>query len=125
MTKHCANPACPAIARDGISPEFRDEVEACIDCGGSLMSGAAPDDPGEKPRFSEFRTVFIASDVIQAHLVGGLIESEGIRVYLKGESLSSAIGELPPNVAQIEVQVGVEDWERARLITMRFESSAS
>ena len=72
------------------------------------MRGVAPDDPNEAPRFHEFRTVFIASDAVQAHLVRGLIEAEGIRVYLKGEVLSSAIGELPMTVKQVEVQVEVE-----------------
>lgn len=85
------------------------------------MWGAAPNDPHEPPRFNDFDTVFIAADPVQAHLVRGLIEADGIHVYLKGESLSSAIGELPANVGQIQVQVAPEHRERAREIVMRFE----
>jgi hypothetical protein len=121
MTRHCPNPSCPGLARDGVAPEFVDGVGVCLDCGGSLMAGMAPDDPPEPPDYNDFRTVFIAADVVQAHLLRGLIEAEGIIVYLKGESLRSAIGELPVDVTRLEVQVPVEDRERGRAIAMRFE----
>ena len=125
MTKHCANPECPGRARDGVAPEFVGHLQACLDCGGTLMRGAAPRDPGEPVDYEEFRTVFIAADVVQAHLVGGLIEAEGIGVYLKGEALSPAIGELPIDVTRVEVQVPESDRARAREIAMRFEGPAS
>jgi hypothetical protein len=124
MTKHCANPDCPGRIRDGAAPEFRDEIERCLDCGSTLMRGVAPDDPAETPSFVDLRTVFMASDAVQAHLVRGLIETERIRVHLKGEALSSAIGELPATVRQIEVQVDVADYEAAREIVMEFEAPA-
>ena len=85
------------------------------------MGGRAPNDPHEGPEYSDYRTVFIASDAIQAHLVKGLIESEKIRVYLLGEALAGAVGELPATVMQIEVQVPSEDYLEAREIALRFE----
>ena len=121
MARHCPNSDCPGLARDGTVPEFVDTVEACVDCGGSLMTGRAPTDPHEGPGYSDFRTVFIATDSVQAHLVKGLIESEKIRVYLRGEALSGAVGELPATVMQIEVQVPSEDYLEAREVALRFE----
>ena len=121
MTQHCANPECPGLERDRIAPEFVDAMTACVDCGGPLMRGAAPDDPHETPSFTDYVTVFIASDPVQAHLVRGLIEAEGITVYLKGEALTSALGELPVTVKQVEVQVPREDRVRALELAARFE----
>jgi hypothetical protein len=69
----------------------------------------------------DYVTVFIASDPVQAHLVRGLIEAEGITVYLKGEALTSALGELPVTVKQVEVQVPREDRVRALELAARFE----
>ena len=121
MARHCPNPECPGLARDGIQPEFVDSVSACVDCGGTLMQGASSNDAPEGARFNEFRTVFIAADAVQAHLVKGLIESEKIYVYLRGESLSGAVGELPATVTQIEVQVSSDDFVEAREIALQFE----
>jgi len=85
------------------------------------MRGSAPDDVHEEPRFTEYETIFVASDPVQAHVVRGLVEAEGIVVYLKGEALSSALGELPVTVQQVEVQVPVESALRGREIVRRFE----
>lgn len=123
MTRHCANPECPALARDGAAAEYVDRVVRCLDCGEQLMRGPAPEDPAEPARFTDYQTVFIASDPVQAHLVRGLIEAEKIVVYLKGESLASAVGELPVTVKQVEVQVSADERERALEIVHRFEAS--
>jgi hypothetical protein len=85
------------------------------------MRGSAPEDVHEEPRFTEYETIFIAGDPVQAHLVRGIVEAEGIIVYLKGEALASALGELPATVRQVEVQVPVESASRGRLIVSRFE----
>jgi hypothetical protein len=124
MTQHCANPDCPGLERDGVAPEFVDEMKVCIDCGGRLMRGAAPDDEHQRPTFTDYVTVFIAADPVQAHLVRGVIEAEDIPVYLKGEALTSALGELPVTVKQVEVQVPMEDRDRALAVAARFEKPA-
>jgi hypothetical protein len=121
MAKHCPNERCPGLARDGVVAEFVDEIERCIDCGCRLIRGEAFPEPPLELEYVELRTVFIAADVIQGHLVAGAIESEGIPAFLKGEALRSAVGELPVDVTQLEVQVSQADEERARTIAMRFE----
>jgi len=121
MTQHCANPDCPGLERDGVAPEFVDRMTVCIDCGGRLMRGVAPDDVHERPGFTDYVTIFIAADPVQAHLVRGLIEAEDITCYLKGEALTSALGELPATVKQVEVQVPREDRERGLAVAARFE----
>lgn len=125
MTKHCPNPDCPGLARDGAVGEFVDALEACLDCGGGLMRGAAPRDAPECPEFSDLETVFIAGDLVQGHLVRGRIEAEGIRAYVKGEPLVGALGELPRDVVAVEVQVAAEDREAARAIALIFEGARS
>lgn len=126
MARHCANPDCPGLARDGMAPEFRDHISECADCGSALMAGPATEDPPEPTRRGAgFRTVFIAADPVQAHLVGDLIASEKIRVYLKGERLVGAIGELPADVGQIEVQVPDEDFEAGRSVVRAFEGPSA
>jgi hypothetical protein len=123
MTRYCANPICPGLERDGVAPEYVDSVAHCVDCGLPLMLGAAPEDAHEPPQFTDYATVFIAADPVQAHIVRGLIEAEGLVVFLKGEGLTGALGELPATVRQIEVQVPEEDRERARALVLRFEAA--
>jgi len=125
LTRHCPNPDCPGLARDGIVAEFVDHMSECVDCGERLAFGPAvsPDDPVLE--YNDLRTVFIASSAVQGHLVGGAIESAGIPVYIKGESLQGAVGELAVDVAQVEVQVPVERMDDAREIVVAFESSSS
>ena len=40
--------------------------------------------------------IFNAANAIEANVIKGLLEGEGITVTLQGEHLSGAIGELPP-----------------------------
>ncbi|MFK7895604.1 MAG: DUF2007 domain-containing protein [Myxococcota bacterium] len=125
--KHCGNLNCPGRARDGVVPEYRDEVARCLDCDEPLSFGLAPDrvvdDPGLE--FVEWKTVFIAPNAGIGRLVGNAIEEEGIPVYVKGEALQGAIGELPATVSQVEVQAPVERFEEAREIALWFEGQGS
>lgn len=121
MTQHCANPECPGLVRDGVAPEYVDSVPVCLDCGERLMRGAVPPASHERPRYTDYTTVFIAADSIQANVVASLLRAEELVVHLKGEPLTGAIGELPANLTQIEVQVPSEDAERAREFVLRFE----
>ncbi|HEY2346987.1 MAG TPA: DUF2007 domain-containing protein [Xanthomonadaceae bacterium] len=41
------------------------------------------------------RVVYLPENLIDAHLVKGLLEQYGIPVYLRGEHLAGGIGELP------------------------------
>ncbi len=125
--KHCPNLECFGRERDGVVPEFRDEIERCLDCDTSLAVGAAvpasSDDAGLE--FVEWRTVFIAANAAQGRIVGNSIEAEGIPVYVKGEALQGAVGELPATVIAVEVQAPVERFEEAREIALWFEGQGS
>lgn len=41
------------------------------------------------------RVVYEAENIIDAHLVKGLLEQQGIPAFVKGEYLTGAIGDLP------------------------------
>ena len=125
--KHCPNPECAGRERDGVVPEFRDEIERCLDCDTSLAAGAAvpPSDDDAGLEYVEWRTVYIAANAAQGRLIGSSIEAEGIPVYVKGEALQGAVGELPATVVQVEVQAPVERFEEAREIAMWFEGQSA
>jgi len=40
--------------------------------------------------------VYTASDIVEAHLVAGMLQSAGIEAYVGGHYLQGAIGELSP-----------------------------
>lgn len=125
LTKHCPNPECGGLARDGVVAEFRDTVDTCLDCHSVLMPGERPAVVPREVEYVRLVTVFIASDLSQGHVVAGTIEAAGIPVFIKGEHLQGAVGELPPAVGQVEVQVPIEREEAARKIAMAWESPAS
>jgi len=121
VAKHCPNPDCAGLARDGCVAEYHDELIECIDCGAHLVSGLSQRDRELGLEFNDLQTVFIAANVVQGHLVAGLIEAKGIPVYIKGEMLQGAVGELSADVRLVEIQVPVERALDARQIAMRFE----
>jgi hypothetical protein len=121
VIKHCPNSACAGLERDGVVAEFRASVEACLDCGSSLVLGERPAPTPNEVEYLELATIFIASDLSQGHVVAGAIEASGIPVFVKGEHLQGAVGELPPAVGQVEVQVPIERVEAARKIAMIWE----
>ena len=41
------------------------------------------------------RVVYEAENVIDAHLVKGMLENDGIPAWIRGEHLTGALGELP------------------------------
>ena len=61
------------------------------------------------------KTVLHALNSVEANLVKGLLESEGIPCSVLGEFLQGAIGELPPT-GLIRVVVNEDDYEQARQI---------
>jgi len=124
MAKHCPNEQCPGLVRDGIVPEFVDGLERCVDCGSRLIRGEAHPEPPPPLEYVDLRTVFIAADVVQGHLVRSLLETEGIPVHLKGEGLRAAVGELPADVTRVEVQVPCEREDEARVIAACFEPAS-
>lgn len=61
------------------------------------------------------RVVYEAENVIDAHLVKGLLEAEQIPVFVRGEYLTGAIGELPV-MGLVAVCVAERDLEAAARI---------
>lgn len=69
------------------------------------------------------RVVYLPKDLIDAHLVKGVLEQEGFPVYLRGEHLAGGIGELPviglyalcvPDVCEAQARGVVDALERER-----------
>ncbi len=116
--KHCGNRQCAYFESNGAFAEYRDDIESCSDCGGALVGGEAPSvEVGFRPLVSIYR----AENAIQAHLIKAILEDEEIPVEIKGESLNSALGELPVTVIEVEVLVPPEHRERARELALQFE----
>jgi hypothetical protein len=67
--------------------------------------------------------VYKAANSIEAHLIRGLLEAEAIPVRLSGEPLGGAIGELPTDVAQVEVLVPRGLSVRARGLVQAYEDA--
>ncbi len=61
------------------------------------------------------RIVYRAENIIDANLVKNALEAEGIPVFIGGQYLTGAIGELPP-LPLVNVMVPEIDWTRARAI---------
>jgi hypothetical protein len=118
--KHCPNDACPHLIRFGRVSEFRDKILRCSDCRTRLVPGDAP--LPEPATFHELVTIYSAADAVQAHLVKGVLEAEGIPVHIGGEALLGAIGELPATVLQVTVQVPPPFAAEARELALRCES---
>jgi hypothetical protein len=93
----------------------------CLDCGARLVAGTAETNAEPGLEYIDLRTVFIANSVVQGHLVAGVLEAAGIPVYIKGEMLQGAVGELAADVSQVEVQVPFERMDFARELASRFE----
>ena len=120
--RHCPNLECPALLRDGIAAEYLDRVAVCSECASPLAAGGAPVVAPPQRAYRELVTIYRASDATQAHLIRGALEAEGIAVYIKGESLRAAVGELPATVVQVEVQVSPAHAARAREIALQIEA---
>lgn len=59
------------------------------------------------------RVVYEAQDLLDAHLVRGALEAQGIRAWVNGEFLTGAIGQLPVS-GLLSVMVSDLDWEVAQ-----------
>lgn len=68
------------------------------------------------------KTVLHALDAIEANLVKGLLESEGVQSSVLGEYLQGGIGELPP-MGLIRVVVDAKDYEQAKNIIDNWNSA--
>ncbi|HWK55427.1 MAG TPA: DUF2007 domain-containing protein [Hyphomicrobiales bacterium] len=61
------------------------------------------------------QTAFEASDIIEAHIVRGMLEAEGLQAWVGGHYLQGAVGEIPA-FGTARVQVLDVDLPRARAL---------
>lgn len=59
--------------------------------------------------------VYEAENVIDAHLVRGRLEAEGVSAFVRGDFLAGAMGELPVS-GLLAVWVVEDDFARARML---------
>ncbi|MEE4246462.1 MAG: DUF2007 domain-containing protein [Kangiellaceae bacterium] len=64
--------------------------------------------------------VYRANNWLEANLIKSMLELEGIDVFLLGEYLMGAIGELSADVAQVELQVSARDKSRAEVLVKQY-----
>ena len=67
-------------------------------------------------------TVYEAEHLIDAHLVRGRLEAEGIEAWVLGEWLTGALGELPAT-GLLRIGVGEADRERAEAVVAEWRHS--
>lgn len=65
--------------------------------------------------------VFNTDNVIEAHLVKGLLEQAKIGVLLKGEALQGALGEIPLDQAKVSVWVYQIKLRQAQQILLNYQ----
>ena len=114
--KHCPEESCGHLRRYGRVAEFTDSAEVCSDCGSELRNGEAPPEP--LVEYRDLQTIYETSNQIHAHLMKSLLEEHDIPVHISGDSLQGALGELPPTMLFLRLQVPVEDAQRARQIAL-------
>lgn len=115
--KHCPNENCEHRQKFGTTSEFIDTVANCVDCGTELVPGEAP--AISIPGFRDLVTVYRTGDRSAAQLVRAALEANGLFAHVSGESLQGAMGELPPTMLSLRVQVDAEQAEWAREIIDR------
>ncbi|WP_333608223.1 putative signal transducing protein [Arsukibacterium sp.] len=69
------------------------------------------------------KIIFRASDILEAHIVAGMLQSYGIAAYVGGHYLQGAVGDVAPlGIANILVQD--EDSEQAEQIINSYQAGA-
>ncbi|MFD2177151.1 DUF2007 domain-containing protein [Veronia pacifica] len=66
--------------------------------------------------------IYKAANSLEAHSLKGMLEAIGIKATLKGESLSSAAGELPADVVAVTLWVQANNEVRAREALADYEN---
>lgn len=71
---------------------------------------------------SESICIYRAENAIEAHMVKGLLEGEGIDTSLQGELLSGGVGELPPTDVTVDIFVFTYAENQAKSIINQYLS---
>jgi hypothetical protein len=65
--------------------------------------------------------IYSAQNAVDAHIVKGLLEQQGIPARVNGEYLQGGIGELPL-IGLVTVSVTEEDYEKAARVLSEYEN---
>ena len=66
------------------------------------------------------RKVFEAIDMLEAHVVRGVLQQEGIAGFIQGEYLHGGMGDLPVS-GLVRIEVNDPDFEQARSVITQWE----
>lgn len=66
------------------------------------------------------RKVFEAIDMLEAHVVKGVLQQEGIVGFIQGEYLHGGMGDLPVS-GLVRIEVNDPDFEQARSVIAQWE----
>src|SRR5690606_32788535 len=81
----------------------------------SLQRPAATTSPG-----GAMKIVYKAADILEAHIVSGMLVSRGIEAYVGGHYLQGAVGDLPP-LGVANVSVANNDIDAAMTVIDEYE----
>ena len=70
------------------------------------------------------KKIYSAQNAIDAHIVKGMLEQQGIQARVNGEYLQGGIGELPL-IGLVTVSVAEEDYEKALEVLREYENEES
>ena len=110
--KHCANDACPDLARDGFRGEYQDPLSTCPTCGERLADGPATPAPSERTEWVEQVCVATFSDLTSAHVARMRLESAGIPAAVHDQHMQA----IYPQAIAARVFVAPENAEEAERI---------
>lgn len=68
------------------------------------------------------KCVYEASDVLEAHVIQGLLEQHRISAFIEGEHLMGAVGELPAS-RLVRVLVNDDDWPEGSSLMQDYDST--
>ena len=90
---YCPNPDCPHAQRTGEPAEYRGGITECHDCGSALVE-ARPTERVEESgtEYEEFVPLLSLPNAALVSFVQSLLESAGIRFFIKGERLQDLLG---------------------------------
>jgi hypothetical protein len=87
---YCPNRNCPHAEATGEPAEYRADITTCRDCGSSLVE-AEPVWPAEV-EWEEFVPVLELQGAAMVSFVKSLLQSEGIRFFIKNEHVQDFFG---------------------------------
>ena len=95
--------------------EYAEVVIKCADCGAELVREPPPLEERDNPE-AELVEILRAGDEIEAQLIRGVLDANGIECVLRGESLRLTFGITADGLAEVKILVRREDADQARQV---------